>query len=61
MAKYALIDPTDHAAIPGPHDVIDGRYVDTQYLTILEDEWPAARARWEAERGPLDDGSEEHR
>ena len=27
-----------------------GEYVDTQYLTILEDEWPSARAQWEAER-----------
>jgi len=25
--------------------------VDTQYLSILEDEWPAARAAWVAERG----------
>ncbi len=30
-----------------------GEYVDTQYLTALEDEWPAIRARWEAERGPI--------
>ena len=30
----------------------DGRYVDTQYLSILEDEWPEARTRWESERGP---------
>lgn len=28
-----------------------GEYVDTQYLTILEDEWPDARARWFEERG----------
>ncbi|MEI7925782.1 MAG: GNAT family N-acetyltransferase [Chloroflexota bacterium] len=35
------------------NDLVDGEYRDTQYLTILEDEWPAARARWEAERGPL--------
>lgn len=28
----------------------DGHYVDTQYLAILEDEWAAARAQWEAER-----------
>lgn len=28
----------------------DGHYVDTQYMTILEDEWPEARARWEAQR-----------
>lgn len=30
-----------------------GEYVDTQYLTALEDEWPAIRARWAAERGPI--------
>ena len=36
------------------NDRIDDRWVDTQYLTILEDEWPAARARWVEERGPLD-------
>ncbi len=35
------------------NDVIEGEYRDTQYLTILEDEWPAARAAWELERGPL--------
>jgi aminoglycoside 6'-N-acetyltransferase len=28
----------------------DGRYADTHFMSILEDEWPAARARWEAER-----------
>jgi hypothetical protein len=28
----------------------DERYVDTQYLSILEDEWYAARTQWEAER-----------
>lgn len=28
------------------HDRMHGEYVDTQYLSILEDEWPAARARW---------------
>ena len=33
-------------------DFIRGEYVDRQYLTILEDEWPAARARWFAERAP---------
>jgi RimJ/RimL family protein N-acetyltransferase len=33
------------------HNYFDhGEYVDTQYLAILEDEWPAARAAWEAER-----------
>ena len=37
----------------GDAGVIDGEYRDTQYLTILEDEWPAARAAWEQERGPL--------
>ncbi|MEI6136582.1 MAG: GNAT family protein [Chloroflexota bacterium] len=35
------------------NDRIRGEYVDTQYLTILEDEWPTARARWIEERGPL--------
>ena len=29
----------------------DGRYIDTQFMSILEEEWPEARARWEAERG----------
>jgi aminoglycoside 6'-N-acetyltransferase len=33
------------------NDRVAGRYVDTQYLTLLEDEWPDARARWEQERG----------
>ena len=33
------------------HDRMHGRYVDTQFMTILEDEWPAARATWDAERG----------
>ena len=28
------------------HDRMHGEYVDTQYLSILEDEWPAARAAW---------------
>ncbi|MGE0228226.1 MAG: GNAT family N-acetyltransferase [Dehalococcoidia bacterium] len=27
----------------------DGRYADTYFMSIIEDEWPAARARWEAE------------
>jgi RimJ/RimL family protein N-acetyltransferase len=27
-----------------------GEYVDTHFMSILEDEWPAAKARWEAER-----------
>ena len=35
------------------NDRIEGEYRDTPYLTILEDEWPAARAAWEHERGPL--------
>ena len=35
------------------NDRIEGRWVDAQYLTILEDEWPAARARWIDERGTL--------
>jgi hypothetical protein len=29
---------------------IRGGYVDTQMLSILEDEWPAAKAAWQAER-----------
>lgn len=28
----------------------DGRYADTQYMSIIEAEWPEARERWEAER-----------
>jgi aminoglycoside 6'-N-acetyltransferase len=32
------------------HDRMHGEYVDTQYLSILEDEWPAARAAWLAGR-----------
>lgn len=28
----------------------DGRYADTHFMSILEDEWPEARARWAAER-----------
>lgn len=28
----------------------DGRYVDTHFMSILDDEWPEARSRWEAER-----------
>ena len=31
------------------NDQIDGRYVDTHFMGILADEWPEARARWEAE------------
>ncbi len=33
------------------NDFIRGAYVDTLYLSILEGEWPAAKARWLAERG----------
>ena len=29
---------------------VGGEYVDAHFMSILEDEWPAARARWEAER-----------
>ena len=32
------------------NDRILGRYVDTHLMSMLEDEWPAAKARWEAER-----------
>ena len=36
------------------HNALEGaRYVDTQYLSLLEDEWPAARAQWIEERGPI--------
>jgi len=28
------------------HDRMHGKYVDTQYLSILEDEWPAVRDAW---------------
>ncbi len=31
-----------------------GEYVDTQYLTLIEDEWPEARSRWVSERGPIE-------
>jgi len=27
----------------------NGRYVDTHFMSIIEDEWPAAKNRWEAE------------
>lgn len=30
-------------------DFMRGEYVDTYFMSILEDEWPAAKARWEAE------------
>ena len=32
------------------NDRIAGRYVDTHFMSMLDDEWPAAKARWEAER-----------
>ena len=32
------------------HAFEHGEYVDTHFMSILQDEWPAARARWEAER-----------
>lgn len=32
----------------------DGRYADTYFMSILEDEWPAAKARWGAELGSQD-------
>ncbi len=32
------------------HEFIRGAYIDTQMLSILEDEWPAAKAAWEAEQ-----------
>ena len=33
------------------HHAFDhGEYVDTHYMSILEDEWPAARERWSAAR-----------
>lgn len=32
------------------NDFLRGVYVDTQMMSILEDEWPAERARWGAER-----------
>ena len=28
---------------------IDDRWVDAAYMTILENEWPAAKARWQAD------------
>lgn len=28
---------------------VDDRWVDAAHMTILDDEWPAAKARWEAE------------
>jgi aminoglycoside 6'-N-acetyltransferase len=32
------------------NDFMHGKYIDTQYLSIIEDEWPAERDRWLAER-----------
>jgi aminoglycoside 6'-N-acetyltransferase len=32
------------------HAFEHGEYVDTHFMSILESEWPDARARWEAER-----------
>lgn len=33
------------------HHAFDhGEYVDTHFMSILEDEWPAAKQRWDAER-----------
>ncbi|MDA0351937.1 MAG: GNAT family protein [Chloroflexi bacterium] len=37
------------------HAFEHGEYVDTHLMSILEDEWPAARAVWQA--SPLDDPS----
>ena len=35
------------------HEEASGRIVGpSSILIILQGEWPAARARWEAERGP---------
>ena len=31
------------------NDRLEGRWIDTHFMSILEDEWAAARARWEAE------------
>ena len=28
---------------------VDDRWVDAVHMTMLDDEWPAAKARWEAE------------
>jgi aminoglycoside 6'-N-acetyltransferase len=32
------------------NDFMHGHYIDTQYLSILEDEWPAEHQRWLVER-----------
>ncbi len=37
------------------HAFEHGEYVDTHFMSILEDEWPAARARWETERAAVSD------
>jgi hypothetical protein len=34
------------------HRFSDGRDADTQYMSIIEEEWPEARARGEVERRP---------
>ncbi len=33
------------------HAFEHGEYVDTHFMTMLEDEWPAAKAQWRRERG----------
>lgn len=33
------------------HAFEHGDYVDTHFMSILEDEWPAAKARWHADAG----------
>lgn len=35
------------------HGRVGDRFVDAHWMSILEDEWPVARARWESERGPV--------
>ena len=30
---------------------VDDRWVDAVHMTILDDEWPAAKAKWEMETG----------
>ncbi|MDA0366553.1 MAG: GNAT family protein [Chloroflexi bacterium] len=34
-----------------------GEYVDTHFMSMLEDDWPAAKARWEAEPSPRTGGA----
>jgi len=36
---------------------VDDRWVDAVHMTILDEEWPAARARWEAETGVAPSGT----